>query len=456
MLYIDSVIIKNQQLEIMAEIEKTVVTNVQDVDVNLDEIFSGAPSAGSITLPEETEKKPNVFSRNTKVDMSFLNENDAGLAEEETITEVTDNKTDLNVKAEESTEERKEEVIANEGVEVKEVVSKDEIDELLSLETDEEIGANPKKRGRKPITGMADIVNKLISEDKLVGFDDEKPLEEYSAKDFEELIQANLDEKANAVRRETPAQFFNSLPQELQIAAKYVADGGQDMKGLFRALSYVEESHQRDIRNENDQVHIIREYLGATGYGNDAEIDEEIEIWKDLGKLEQQASKFKPKLDKMQEKIVASKLQEQEMKKKQQEQASQNYMANVYNTLKDGKLGDLKVDRKVQSLLYNGLVQPSYPSISGENTNLLGHLLEKYQFVEPNYNLVSEALWLLADPNGYKSQIMKKGETKAVENTVRKLKTTQADKSASTTVERKTSKPSKRKIQRGGNIFKRF
>ena len=35
--------------------------------------------------------------------------------------------------------------------------------------------------------------------------------------------------------------------------------------------------------------------------------EEEIEIWKDLGKLETQAGKFKPKLDKMQEKVVAAK-----------------------------------------------------------------------------------------------------------------------------------------------------
>ena len=121
--------------------------------------------------------------------------------------------------------------------------------------------------------------------------------------------------------------------------------------------------------------------------------------------------------------------------------------------------GFLKVDKKIQSLIYNGLVNPAYPSISGENTNLLGHLLEKYQFVEPNYNLVSEALWLLADPNGYKAQLMKKGETKAVEKTVRKLKTTQSDKSASNTGNNTSSssrKPAtKRKISRG-NIFKRF
>ena len=446
----------------MADIEKTVETKVQDVDINLDEIFSGAPGASSVTLPEETEKKPNVFSREGKVDMSFLNDNDTGKQEEPVIEEPKNDSTDLNEKSEkkvEATEEAKE---AKEGEEVKQTetpIAKDEIDELLAPETDEVIEEEPKKRGRKPITGMADVFNKLIAEDKLVGFDDEKPLEEYSAKDFEELIAANLEERANAVRRETPAQFFNSLPQELQIAAKYVADGGQDMKGLFKALSHVEESYQRDIKNEKDQVHIIREYLGATGYGSDSEIDEEIEIWKDLGKLEQQAAKFKPKLDKMQEKVVAAKLQEQEMKKKQQEQASQNYMKNVYDTLKGGKIGDLKVDKKIQSLIYNGLVNPAYPSISGENTNLLGHLLEKYQFVEPNYNLVSEALWLLADPNGYKAQIMKKGETKAVEKTVRKLKTTQSDKSASNTgnnTSSSSSKPAtKRKISRG-NIFKRF
>ena len=160
----------------------------------------------------------------------------------------------------------------------------------------------------------------------------------------------------------------------------------------------------------------------------------------------------------MQEQVVARKLQEQDMKRKQQEQASQNYMQNVYNTLKDGKVGDIKVDKKVQSFLYNGLVNPAYPSISGQNTNLLGHLLEKYQFVEPNYNIVTEALWLLADPKGYKSNIMKMGETKAVEQTVRKLKTAQSNRTnASVAQESTPAKKTTRKLPRGNkNIFKRI
>ena len=171
------------------------------------------------------------------------------------------------------------------------------------------------KKGRKPISGISDVFSKLIKDDKIVPFDDDKELDDYTAKDWEELIQANLEEKANQVRRETPKQFFDSLPQELQIAARYVADGGQDLKGLFSTLSQVEESKSLNIKEERDQEKIITEYLGATGYGTSEEIQEEIEIWKDLGKLEKQASKFKPKLDKMQEKVVARKLQEQELKK---------------------------------------------------------------------------------------------------------------------------------------------
>ena len=134
-------------------------------------------------------------------------------------------------------------------------------------------------------------------------------------------------------------------------------------------------------------------------------------------------------------------------------------MANVYETLKEGKLGEIKVNKKTQSMLYNGLVSPNYPSISGQNTNLLGHLLEKYQFVEPNYTLVSEALWLLADPQGYKSQIMAKGTKNAVEQTVRKLKTAQANKNASTNTANNESsgrRTKKKTLPRSNNIFKRF
>ena len=435
----------------MATETQTVNSKVEQVDINLDEIFNAAPSGADMI--QDDKKQKNIFSGGSaKADFSFADPD-------------KDDKDDLNAKVEAKEENTENETevtnTAENETDVKETETKvdDIIDSLNEVEEEDDKTDAP-KRGRKSISGISDVFNKLIQDDKIVPFDDDKALEDYTAKDWEELIQANLEEKANQVRRETPKQFFQSLPEELQIAAKYVADGGKDLKGLFSTLSQVETHKSLDVKNASDQERIITEYLSATGYGTTEEIAEEIEIWKDLGKLEQQANKFKPKLDKMQEKVVAQKLKEQELKKAQQEQASKAYMKNVYDTLKEGKLGDIKVDRKTQAMLYNGLVQPNYPSVSGRNTNLLGHLLEKYQFVEPNYGLISEALWLLQDPEGYKAKIMDKGAQKSVEKTVRKLKTEQSNAGGASLgvnrAEAENNRSSKRKLSRPTNIFKRI
>ena len=426
----------------MSDTNDTMNSKVETVDVNLDEIFNGAATAEGVTLPEETNTpKGNIFGKPAE---TF----DDAFTEPETSTET------------ETVAETEEPVAETATTEDTKEIAKEVLDDLAIDSEDVEVEEKKEKRGRKSITGISDVFNKLIKDDKIVPFDDDKSLDDYSAKDWQELIEANLEERARQVRSETPKQFFESLPEELQIAARYVAEGGQDMKGLFATLAATEEVRTLDVTNERDQERIIVDYLSATGYGTSEEIAEEIEIWKDLGKLEQQASKFKPKLDKMQEKVVAQKLEQQEMKQKQQEQASKQYMESVYNTLKEGSLGDIKVDRKVQAMLYNGLVQPNYPSVSGKNTNLLGHLLEKYQFVEPNYTLISEALWLLADPTGYKAKIMDKGAQASVEKTVRKLKTEQVNSGGSSLgvdqKEKDTQQSNKRKIPRGNNIFKRF
>ena len=408
----------------MSETKPTEQTTVQQVDINIDDIFGGAPGADSIVLPSEEEKKPHFFST-PKTDLTFLDRQE----EDE----------DGNIKpATQSTEEVLKELT-------------DGVNDLLDQEEESPKGGRPKVDK----SGMVETFSKLIEEGLLIGFEDDKSMDEYSLKDWKELLQANFEEKERAIREQTPKEFFEALPEELQYAAQYVANGGTDLRGLFGALAQVEEVRGLDPTDEMDQEQIVRSYLRATGFGNDEEIDEEIVTWKDLGKLEQQANKFKPKLDKMQESIVAQKIAEQEQMKAQQEQAAAAYMDNVYEALKPSELAGIKLDKKTQSMLYAGLVQPNYPSISGRNTNLLGHLLEKHQFVEPNYPLVAEALWLLADPDGYKSKIMEQGKNKVVENTVRQLKTEQSRKISSTMPEEK-EEPKQRKIPRQTNIFKRF
>ena len=336
-------------------------TSIEQVDINLDELL-GTPGAENVMLPEDgkkTEEKPNIFSKTAR-DLSFLDNED-----EET--------------EEGSSQSKKEETVS--------------IDELIeeALPGDDVEDDKPAKGGRPKTdkSGMLDLVSKLIEKGQLVPFDDDKPLEEYSIKDFEELLEANFAEREEKVRQDTPREFFEALPEELQYAAKYVADGGQDLKGLFKALSQVEEMRQLDVTDHSDQEQIVREYLRATNFGNAEEIEEEIDSWKDMGSLESKARKFKPKLDKMQESIVAQKVVQQEQIRKKQQAAAEAYMNNVYQTLTPGELNGIKLDKRTQALLYNGLVQPQYPSMSGKQTNLLGHLLEKYQYVEPRHDLIA-------------------------------------------------------------------
>jgi hypothetical protein len=293
-------------------------------------------------------------------------------------------------------------------------------------------GEGSGKSGRPKLdkAGMAQLAEKMIEKKMILPFQDDKPLEDYTMDDYLELMEVNFQEREKKLRAETPQEFFQSLPPELQQAAQYVASGGTDMKGLFKHLASSEEVKDLSIDTERGQETVVREYLRAKQFGTEDDIQEEIDSWKDLGKLGAKAEKFKPELDKMQDQIVQQQILSQEAKRKQQEDASLAYMENVYETLQTGDLNGIKLNGKIQNMLYAGLVQPNYPSISGKPTNLFGHLIEKYQFVEPDHGRIAEALWLLADPDGYKEQITTNAKNAQVADTARTLKTEQANKNA--------------------------
>jgi hypothetical protein len=404
-------------------------TSVQQVDLDIDSLFAGAPGAESIVTPSEpTEVKPNVFSKKN-TDLGFLDK-------------------------QEPDSESKDENVSRGTL---------DLDEILDDEVKSEEESKPKPgRPKTEKSGLVEFFKKRIESNEMFAFDDydekKQSLDDYlstlSEKDMEELWQANVDNLKQEVANQTPAEFFESLPEELQYAAKYVADGGQDLKGLFQALAQVEAVREMDPADETDQEGIVRSYLQATNFGSADEIEEEISTWKDIGNLEKKAKQFKPKLDQMQEKIVQARIAEQEQRKIQQEQAAEAYVKNVFEALRPGEINGLKLDKKTQAQLYSGLVQPQYPSVSGRPTNLLGHLLEKYQYVEPNYGLIAEALWLLSNPDEYRANLQKQGKNAAVEQTVRQLKTEQSRKNVSSQYE-DDDQPRSRKISRPQNIFKR-
>jgi hypothetical protein len=404
-------------------------TNVSNVDIDLDE-FLPLPGADDV-ITTGTEPKKNIFSQNPGVDMSFLENDDKKDDEDDEDKDDKDDKPDADKSADTSF-----------------------LDDLDGDE-DDKLDEPGKKTGRPRVdkNGLIETVGKLIEKGTLLPFDDGKKLEEYSAKDWEELIEANLQERERAIREQTPKEFFESLPDELQYAAKYVADGGSDLKGLFRALASVEESRSLDPATDSDVI--ARQYLQATQFGTAEEIAEQIQEWQDLGVLEKKAGGFKPKLDRMHEEMVQAQLAQQENMKKQREQAMKQYQDNVYETLKTGELNGVKLDKKTQAFLFTEMTQAKYQSMSGRQVNLLGHLLEKYQYTEPRYDLIAEAMWLLSNPDEYKENIKTQAKNAAAAETVRQLKTEQGRRIASNVADDKDDEKDQRRTisRKQRNIF---
>ena len=413
----------------MSETKET--TNVSKVDINLDEILG--TGTDTVMLADETqatdnteakEPKKNLFSPISQ-DMTFLD-----LDKEE---DKASNNTPTSEEAE--AEEPK--------------VTKQDVQETLAQPTDEVV-EEPKNKGGRP-TGIVSTTKSLIDKGLLLPFDDGKKIEEYTTEDFEELIVANMEQVQNNVQSSLPQEFFGNMPEEMQQAYNYIANGGTDLKALFGALASSNEIKELDVTNEQHQKYAIRSYLTATNYGTPEEIEDEIYSLEDRGELEKKAKMFKPKLDAMQQDLLNQRLAEQETQAKLRAEQSQNYIDSVYTALEPGELGGLKIDNKVQNMLYSGLVQSNYPSINGKQTNLLGHLLEKYQWVEPNHGLIAEALWLLADPDGYKTNVKGMGSKEEQAKTLRTLKTEQ---SSRTTVNQSTpAEPdTKRTAPKSGSV----
>lgn len=411
-----------------SQVEDVVIDNIDD--------FLPMPGADSVVTSDENGDKPNLFSANSKpVNLDFLDKDE----DKDDKDEDTD-------------------------------AALDELDTTLKTGDDLDDDDEPKKKGGRVKTdksGLVSFLKKRIENNEMFAFDDydesKQSLDDYlaglSEKDVEELWTANVDNLKQEVAAKTPKEFFESLPDELQYAAEYVAKGGTDLKGLFKALAHVEEVRDLDVREPEHQEMIVRQYLQATGFGNGDQdlIEDQIQEWAEGGNLQKKANQFKPKLDDLQEEMLQAKLAQQEEFKKQQQAKKEAYMSNIYETLKPGELNGVKIDNKRQKFLWDELTTVKYESITGRPTNMLGKLLEDYQFgKQPRYDLIAETLWLLSDPEDYKENIRKQAKNEVVADTVRKLKTEEARKISSyTRDEDEDAKPASRKIARQTNIFKR-
>lgn len=390
------------------------------------------------------------MNEETKMESIDLSEFDflPGTGAEDVITPtVLTNPKQVDIKIDENIDDDDE---GEEGKEKNKEVNLDDVIPSLSPDDD-----NEGKDGSHKVYNNADVFKKLIEKKLIIPFEDDKPLEEYTEKDFIELMETNIEERSKDIEAKVQEEFFSSLPRELQMATKYVVDGGTDLQGLFRALLQSNQVQQLDANEPSHQEHIARAYLHATNFGTSEIIEDQIREWYENGTLEKRAKQFKPVIDKMQEEVVNKQLQEQEKFKQQQIEKRKAFIDNIANVLKVGELNGIKIDKKRQEMLFNEMTTTKYQARNGFPTNLFGKLLDDYQWGDkPRYDLIAEALWLLAEPEEYKKAIRESGKKEAAEEAVRKLKMAQeSGESNSSMPEDKSERRTIKRKQR--NIFER-
>lgn len=390
------------------------------------------------------------MNEETKMESIDLSEFDflPGAGAEDVITPtVLTNPKQVDIKIDENIDDDDE---GEEGKEKNKEVNLDDVIPSLSPDDD-----NEGKDDSHKVYNNADVFKKLIEKKLIIPFEDDKPLEEYTEKDFIELMETNIEERSKDIEAKVQEEFFSSLPKELQMATKYVVDGGTDLQGLFRTLLQSNQVQQLDANEPSHQEHIARAYLHATNFGTSEIIEDQIREWFENGTLEKRAKQFKPVIDKMQEEVVNKQLQEQEKFKQQQIEKRKAFIDNIADVLKVGELNGIKIDKKRQEMLFNEMTTTKYQARNGFPTNLFGKLLDDYQWGDkPRYDLIAEALWLLAEPEEYKKAIRESGKKEAAEEAVRKLKMAQeSGESNSSMPEDKSERRTVKRKQR--NIFER-
>lgn len=140
-----------------------------------------------------------------------------------------------------------------------------------------------------------------------------------SDESFEKVIDKTVSSRVSKVIND----YKDSLPEDYQKFMEYVEMGGDPKQ--FLDIYYGEGSLDRvDIESEANQKAVITQSLKLAGW-EDAEIEDELADYENLGKLDIKAKSHLSKLKQYDEKRKASMLEQQKATAKQQEQSVKQY-----------------------------------------------------------------------------------------------------------------------------------
>lgn len=142
--------------------------------------------------------------------------------------------------------------------------------------------------------------------------------------------------------------MLTGLDSQRKDLIKFISNGGD----LNKLTSVVGNNVGKvDIEKESDQIKLLKNHLIANEFGDEDEIDAQIQFYKDRGTLEKQAKKvFKSKQDA--ENIERQQvLQQQEQERVKAKENQRKYRSTLIKTLEENPtIGDVTFSRKDKDL----------------------------------------------------------------------------------------------------------
>ena len=199
----------------------------------------------------------------------------------------------------------------------------------------------PKSKGKKT-SGIVSVF-KMLKDKGIIELneDDEAELDDNTASDMiEDSFDRAVDNKL--------AEMISGLEPERKELIKFISGGG-DLSKL--SLTVGNKISAVDIDKESDQIKILKNHLISTEFGDEDEIDAQIQFYKDRGILDKQAKKIYKNTESKEQQKRQEILQQQEQERAKTKENQRKYRGTLIKTLEENsEIGDITFSRKDKDL----------------------------------------------------------------------------------------------------------
>lgn len=191
-----------------------------------------------------------------------------------------------------------------------------------------------------------------LSSKGIIEFDPEKDQFEDSEEGLEKLMEKTVTSKVT--------EWKQSYPEDAQKFLQFIEDGGNpaDFHKLYYAQASFED-YKIDPEDTNSLKHLIKEGLIAAGWEDKDEIEDEISLYEDAGKLETKAKAHLSRLQKLEKEnkqmILDAQAKFAEEQKLKQKEEFDNFKKGLYD--KD-EISGFKFDKKMKDELWSYMTKP--------------------------------------------------------------------------------------------------